>query len=1078
MNKNVMRKYGWMVAVAAVCLLPCVAGATEATPLGVLDPEDATTYLSAGAQIFKGDLVKQGTGTNVLSQADIHTGKGRVVVADGVLSLTGATTANQPPKPLGVLTNAAVWFDASLSNKIGFVEGSTVNVSQWLDVRETGDGTSQNPYRYWRAVSFTNLGHSATYAPDPDGWFPTYSPAANGENAYVDFGQYSSGRTMRFRDSSGSVKSVEYLRHAFVVLGTHDGHYGFVLDPGGGSVIFVPENYGSLVNCTMGHFIQSTQGWTVLLSGVFRVDGVAVDPVNDAKPNGGYQLLDIAAGKEGWKPQGFFSHNDISNDANGYRQGGGRLCEVILFKKSLDERDRVKVEAYLRHKWFGAKASAASYVVGEKATLAIDNSGGGDGIASVAGNGTVDLVAGGLDMPDPVPLATYGGNTYSATTGGVERTSSGGATLVKSGDGTLVVGEVASGVAKIDVQGGIMRLRQSVVPADPIPTNLCGYIEDPSFEAFSDTTIPDSGLPLNSTGKHGWKKYGSYEEAGEIAKWKPNGGYYNLAGCPFPDGNYAGILHIRGGMQTTVTLPADGVYRLSYWLAQRPGYKGHEHRVLIDGMPVAQVKAWDSSRNWHLCSFRLPWLAAGEHTLVLASDLNDSTATRTVDFNVTDSIMSTGNLVGMVDDFHVDWIESGTGQVAISNASFEVTSFSARGYEQNPADLGGWEYVSTNELNYVFLDQTWINQPRLHPASDGCRILNLVKQVQIGQNITFPEAGTYILTCAAGGTKQDVAEYWGKLRFSLGGNEIGTLECWDYPVMKKYSLPFTVSEGNLSAKLVIASLRENSVVSIDDIRIAKVSSAVIEQNTFASGGWSKDEPPSSIYDGSGKVSWITRTSALELSAWGKTEFEGEGHRVGIRNKASIWRTVAFPAAGTYRLTISSIGRFYRSNDVYLEDPGILTRYSGNVFNAWVAKGGVTNVVGTFGVDDRERFVTHRFLFELPEGGDWEVGFSGLKESQQKVAGSSNYHSCGGVLDGLVIEQVTPKAKPTIPQAATIEVADGATLALDYLGTNEVAFVRHAGKNYSGDINAQTCPAFITGVGALYVRPKGTVIMFR
>ena len=200
--------------------------------------------------------------------------------------------------------------------------------------------------------------------------------------------------------------------------------------------------------------------------------------------------------------------------------------------------------------------------------------------------------------------------------------------------------------------------------------------------------------------------------------------------------------------------------------------------------------------------------------------------------------------------------------------------------------------------------------------------------------------------------------------------------------------------------------------------------------------------------------------------------------MGIRNKASIWRTVAFPAAGTYRLTISSIGRFYRSNDVYLEDPGILTRYSGNVFNAWVAKGGVTNVVGTFGVDDRERFVTHRFLFELPEGGDWEVGFSGLKESQQKVAGSSNYHSCGGVLDGLVIEQVTPKAKPTIPQAATIEVADGATLALDYLGTNEVAFVRHAGKNYSGDINAQTCPAFITGVGALYVRPKGTVIMFR
>ena len=1054
MKKNVMRKCGWMAAVAAVCLLPCVAGAAEATPLGVLDPEDATAYLSGGAQIFKGDLVKQGTGTNALSLADVHAAKGRIVVADGMLAFSGASAANDPGKPWSVLSNAVVWLDASLPGTIDFVEGSSVNVSQWRDVRETGDGTSAHPYLYTRAVSFTNLAHHATYAPDPNGWFPVYQPSEDGANAYVDFGQYSSGRMVYFKDAGGATKKIQYLRHAFVVLGTQGGHYGFIFNPGTDSPVFVPNSYNNLVDCKLRPFVQSTTGWTVLLSGVVRVDGTAVDPSVE-KPNGDYQLLDIKTGKTGWKVEGLFSHNQLTG-GNGYRQGGGRLCEIILFDRTLEEPERLRVEAYLRHKWFGAQVSSPSWAVG--------------------GHGAVSLEAGGLDVADPIALSVRGAATYSATTGGVARTASGGTALVKTGDGELVVGDVAPSIAKIDVRDGTLRLRQGV--SGLVPTNLCGYIEDPSFEAFSDTTIPDSGLPLNSTGKHGWKKYGSYEEAGEIAKWKPNGGYYNLAGCPFPDGNYAGILHIRGGMQTTVTLPADGVYRLSYWLAQRPGYKGHEHRVLIDGMPVAEVKAWDSSYNWHLVSFRLPRLAAGEHTLVLASDDNNSTATRTVDFSATDSIMSTGNLVALVDDFHVDWIETGDGQVAISNASFEVTSFSARGYEQNPADLGGWEYVSTNELNYVFLDQTWNGLARLHPASDGCRILNLVKQVQIGQDITFPEAGTYILTCAAGGTKQDVAENWGKLRFSLGGSEIGTLECWDYPVMKKYSLPFTVSEGNLSAKLVIASLREKSVVSIDDIRIAKVSSAVIEQNTFASGGWSKDEPPSSIYDGSGKVSWITRTSDVDLLAWGKTEFEGEGHRVGIRNKASIWRTVAFPAAGTYRLTISSIGRFYRSNDVYLEDPGILTRYSGNVFNAWVAKGGVTNVVGTFGVDDRERFVTHRFLFELPEGGDWEVGFSGLKESQQKVAGSSNYHSCGGVLDGLVIEQVTPKAKPTIPQAATIEVADGATLALDYLGTNEVAFVRHAGKNYSGDINAQTCPAFITGVGALYVRPKGTVIMFR
>ena len=390
MKKNVMRKCGWMAAVAAVCLLPCVAVAAVATPLGVLDPEDATAYLTAGAQIFKGDLVKQGNGTTTLSLADVHTAGGRIVVADGTLAVSGATAANDPGKPWGVLSNAVVWLDASMPETIGFVEGSSVNVSEWRDVRETGTGSASSPYLYRRAVAYTNIGHSATYAPDPAGWFPEYVPANGGENAYVDFGQYSSGRMVRFLDISGNVSAISNMRHAFVVLGTHDGHYGFLFNPGSGNVIFVPQSYGNLVNCTPGKFIQQAAGWSVLLTGVFRVDGKAVDPVNEAGPNGGYQLLDIAAGKDGWNPVGLFSHDTIASQANGYRQGGGRLCEAILFDKPLEERDRLKIEAYLRWKWFGAEVAAPTCFVNKDATLAIDNSGGGvqrsDGYRQRSGN--------------------------------------------------------------------------------------------------------------------------------------------------------------------------------------------------------------------------------------------------------------------------------------------------------------------------------------------------------------------------------------------------------------------------------------------------------------------------------------------------------------------------------------------------------------------------------------------------------------------------------------------------------------------------------------------------------------------
>ena len=523
-----------------------------------------------------------------------------------------------------------------------------------------------------------------------------------------------------------------------------------------------------------------------------------------------------------------------------------------------------------------------------------------------------------------------------------------------------------------------------------------------------------------------------------------------------------------------MTLPADGVYRLSYWLAQRPGYKGHEHRVLIDGMPVAEVKAWDSSYNWHLVSFRLPRLAAGEHTLVLASDDNNSTATRTVDFSVTDSIMSTGNLVALVDDFRVDWIEPGDGQVAISNASFEVTSFSARGYEHNPADLGGWEYVFTDTVSQAVLEQTWNGRIWLHPASDGCRILNIYNLAQIGQQVTFPKAGAYTLTCAAATTTGDgTGGSNGRLLFTLGGDEIGTVS--PGMVMKTYVLTFNVPTDNYTARLVIAGQVQGAFVSLDDIRISRSGDAVVAENTFDPEGWSVDEPPSSIHDGSGSVSWLPLGNSDAQASWGNVTYGADGKRVGIRNNASIWRTVAFPSAGTYRLSIASIGRFYRAYGT--TDPAAIRRYSGNAFSAWVAKGGVTNVVGTFGVDDRERFVTHRFVFELPEGGDWEVGFSGLKESEHKIAGSSNWHSNGGVLDGLVIEQVTAAAKPTLPKAA-VEIADGAKIALDYLGTNTVDTVRYAGKSYSGEINAKTCPAFVTGQGSLFVQPKGTMIMFR
>ena len=74
--------------------------------------------------------------------------------------------------------------------------------------------------------------------------------------------------------------------------------------------------------------------------------------------------------------------------------------------------------------------------------------------------------------------------------------------------------------------------------------------------------------------------------------------------------------------------------------------------------------------------------------------------------------------------------------------------------------------------------------------------------------------------------------------------------------------------------------------------------------------------------------------------------------------------------------------------------------------------------------------------------------------------------------------MTAKARPKLPKRVEIEVADGAKLALDFLGTSETGPVRYAGRKYVGEISAKTCPAFVTGTGTLLTQPNGMMIFIR
>lgn len=1055
----------------AACALAAGAGVARLPDAGA----------ASGPRTFTGELRKQGPGTTSVARDDLcAVGAARLVVADGTLAVAAADGAPPPLPAPAALDAAALWLDAARPATILPADGVAGTVGTWLDARETGDGSAVNPYVRPRAVAFTNLAHSAAYAPDPEGWFPRYVPASGGACAYVDFGRYSSGRNVRFAAADGSGFAVGGVRQAFAVLGTQDGGYGFVFNPGSSHAVFAPKNYKALAEGTLPTaFLQPAGGWRTLASGLFRVDGRPVDP-SVSGPNGGYQLLDITPGRDGWHVEGLFSHNAIANDNDGYRQGGGRLCEVILFATPLDESNRVAVAAYLQRKW-GTRGAALSLATAGAGRV-LKTGDGGWTLATLDGSESretprVALAGGSFDGAQPVAFEALAGTTLAASaTGVVAAAEAPAGTVVKTGTGTLAVDALAPDVAHLAVREGTLRFAPRAFGASAFPTNLVGAIEDPSFEAFADAGIkPDTDRSLKPDAPtHGWRSVrleGSTED-GKVTRWTDDPAahyYYNVPGQRYPDGVYCGVLHIRGGLETALTLPADGVYRLSFWIAQRPGYVGHETHILIDGEEVAQVQTREKA--WQPCAFRLPWLAAGVHTLTLRSDANNSKAYR--DATVGDSTVIPGNTVALVDDFRVDWLEAGTADVTLANPSFESAPFAfGRTYLENPASLGGWACETAGAADAVVVERIGNGRETALRPAEGCRHLVLHGAARIAQTVRVARAGTYRLSFAAASTAADARTT--NTRAEIGvfwnGASCGTVRTTDWT--RRYAFTVQVAADNAAVELAFAG--GGSLVALDDVRLEALDTVAVLDETFTQEGaladWTCVGEPSEIHDGAGLVEG-QREDRIP-GAWCDVDYD-DHHCVGVRNRATLARTVTFPEAGTYRLSVAAIDRFYRYNG----RPEALNLFGGQEFRAWYAHGGVTNEIGRFAPDTRERWVRHAFLFEVPEAGEGEIGFSGLKESAQKIAGSTRYFSCGGLLDGIVVEKVARAAAPALPKDLDIDVDEGASLALDAPVTNEVRTVRYAGRFHAGVLDAATCP-FITGPGALFARPRGTLLLVR
>ena len=68
--------------------------------------------------------------------------------------------------------------------------------------------------------------------------------------------------------------------------------------------------------------------------------------------------------------------------------------------------------------------------------------------------------------------------------------------------------------------------------------------------------------------------------------------------------------------------------------------------------------------------------------------------------------------------------------------------------------------------------------------------------------------------------------------------------------------------------------------------------------------------------------------------------------------------------------------------------------------------------------------------------------------------------------------------PDLPADLSVEVASGATLALDFPGTVKIRSLRLGNRHPGGIVSAETHPDYISGTGSLEVPPPATVLTLR
>ena len=1102
-------------------------------------PSDATQ----GDAILMDDsgatLHKCGAGTWSISSANFSTNLTSAVrVSDGAVRLSATGLSRDASAVPAALTEKAAFWVVAGVNHVYTSETSSA-VSRWYDCRETQSGG------VWGSVYPRAEARKTKQATDDTIFYPFVDVSDDGRTK-MNFGGYKSGMWMKFMSAADADCSFDNC-HIFLVHGVTN-WFSYVLGSTG-SCDFHTGNYSGGI----GTYCSAQDPPPTALNGQFRLDGNTIDPCAVTAKKGRH-LLEYEAGGNG---RGVC--NCFCNDRNiANRCGGDDIYEVVYFTNRLNAAERLAISDYLIAKWgLGARTTAhldvtvdkgAELVVSDDATERALSPHGG---VTVSGAGTIvkrgadnrTLILGGrlaqgfdgdvrveegsakieahqlgyaFRSGDAVTVAMDFRGTDEIDTMVVTAASTAPAGMArKTGPGTLRVERLDASVTNLSVSGGTVVLATPFVRT-PDPAADWPHVEatfaNPTFE--SDITgVTRNAMEYYTVGTnsfYGWtvaipvdKPSNDYYAIGLIKSGK---NYY----CPHraPQGDYALGLKWNTSFGTTVTIPEDGFYELTFYTSGRRGYGGsHMFEIQLQsetGDEIVQTLgriAPYSGTGYVPCRYRTPGVVrAGTYRLWFES-------------------LTPYDAVAMFDDFHMVKAKpcSATGVWPVPNGNFEdiepaatmTASTTFRGVTSRGWTVESTFDASTNSSAHSGAVQ--LGEAGNRFSAQGSRG-GTMEMMLLGYNatatsdaFTIPDlpAGRYRLRC-------DVSRSGGngwlsnmsmnndptlELTLLVNGVEhvLGSKSFHDRRFVSYLSPEAVEIPAGATLRAKVANVKSTnfpavSMLLVDNIELVSADAVddLVANGSFTtekSGGVSGDPESwtrTAMTDASvttlakSSVARVASTSDSFLHNYGvysQTSGYNDNWVLHITQRGCASQSITFPEAGVYQLSFWATGRFPNGYPTLI--------YSGNQVQAWLADstGATTNVIGTTACLFATNFVRYAFCFSVPSAGTYKLGVQGMN-GPTRVSPTTATDATVFV-DNVSVRKVTAEGlDPSIGETTQLELAAGTKLRLDFAGVVELNRLSIAGRGLAGDITAESCPDFISGPGAIYVRPRGTILMFR